>query len=560
MNKKFKRPLLGILGAVAAFGGVLSAAIPTQETIEPARAPEFAYRAADTAATDTTVEMKAFTATSGSLDAVVSYTTAKGGGTANPSISNGVIRLYQNGDGEAGGSISLSVEDGYLLKEIEIGSSMTTSIKYTIGDSTDYQPSTAISIAENGTYTLSGISNDADVTKVTFHCFGTDKNHRLYVNSLRVVYGSSIVAVEDEKATSLSLEMGDASGVLYQGKEFDSTGYLVKLTYTSESDPSYLREEILNPTDEKLTWNYDLSTVGFSSLSVTYTDGDLSLKSNSISVEVKEQVDMYSYAFKSGDIKENQDSLEANGITWNVCLDPTSPYIGIDSNKGLQFGSGNNPIDRLSLSSYFIGESGCTNVSSITVNASTASSGNARLQIFLNGQEKGSFALTTSAADYAIDNLSGYGVVEIRIVNSAEKAVYIKSIDIIATKSEEGKVLVPLASELANFDSCNLANSDFQTFKTENEATIEQYTSELESLMILDKASQNQSGDKDTYYSFMDKYNYCLAALPGGANYMGNSLLGETDGTMYALVASLAVMAAAGGLAFLFYKKRKEAR
>ena len=129
-----------------------------------------------------TVEMTTFSATSASMDSYISYTTAKGGGTSNPFISGGEIRLYQNSAGTGGGTITITAADGATLSSVSIGSSMKTSVAYTIGSSTT--KSTTASLAANGKYTV----NDINATSITFYCMGTTSSTRLYVNYLSVTY------------------------------------------------------------------------------------------------------------------------------------------------------------------------------------------------------------------------------------------------------------------------------------------------------------------------------------------------------------------------------------
>ena len=129
-----------------------------------------------------TVEMTTFSATSASMDSYISYTTAKGGGTSNPLLSGGEIRLYQNSAGTGGGTITITAANGATLSSVTIGSSMNTSVAYTIESSTT--KSTTASLAANGKYTV----NDINATSITFYCMGTTKNTRLYVNYLSVTY------------------------------------------------------------------------------------------------------------------------------------------------------------------------------------------------------------------------------------------------------------------------------------------------------------------------------------------------------------------------------------
>lgn len=135
-------------------------------------------------ATPITATMDTFTSTSSNNiagDYNVSYSCAKGGGTSNPAIKGGVIRLYQ---GNPGGNIKISAAAGYKIQSVTIGTDMKTSIRYDVDDSGTHLPDTAISLAAGETYTLS----DQNASSVTFHCYGSDKNNRLYVNYLSVTY------------------------------------------------------------------------------------------------------------------------------------------------------------------------------------------------------------------------------------------------------------------------------------------------------------------------------------------------------------------------------------
>ena len=128
----------------------------------------------------TTVTKSSFSATTGTIDSVISYTTAKGGGTSAPAVNSNQIRLYQNSSGQKGGSITIKAANGYTLTSVTIGSSMKTSVVYTIG-STD---SAKKDIAANGKLTV----NDINSNSITFHCMGTTSSTRLYVNYLSATY------------------------------------------------------------------------------------------------------------------------------------------------------------------------------------------------------------------------------------------------------------------------------------------------------------------------------------------------------------------------------------
>lgn len=136
----------------------------------------------------TTVEMSTFTETNSDNiggDANVSYATAKGGGTAAPAINNNQIRLYQNANGDGGGTITISAKEGYILQKVVIGSDMDTQIAYTKDAETTKSATEAL--AKGGKCTVDGLDNSS----ITFYCMGTTSKARLYVNYLSVTYSSA---------------------------------------------------------------------------------------------------------------------------------------------------------------------------------------------------------------------------------------------------------------------------------------------------------------------------------------------------------------------------------
>ena len=135
-----------------------------------------------------TATMTSFTSTASNNiggDTNVSYSCAKGGAATPPAVNNGVIRLYQIGNSEnEGGTITIKSADGCVLTSVTIGSSMATSIAYTINN--EVTKSTTTTLAENGKSTVN--LSDKSATSITFYCMGKDKKSRLYVNYLSATY------------------------------------------------------------------------------------------------------------------------------------------------------------------------------------------------------------------------------------------------------------------------------------------------------------------------------------------------------------------------------------
>ena len=150
----------------------------------------------------------------------------------------------------------------------------------------------------------------------------------------------------------------------------------------------------------------------------------------------------YSHTFKSTDSWSSQipQTVTLSSIEWT--LDGTCSnglYLGnIDGTKGKQFGSGSKPFSELSLSTT--GISGT--ITSITVNASTASGASATLSVTVGGTSFINRTLTTTATDYTGTG-SASGEVVISITQSTSKALYIKSISITFTPGGGTTVAAP---------------------------------------------------------------------------------------------------------------------
>ena len=143
----------------------------------------------------TTVTKTSFTSgeeTKASLDKVVSYTTAKGGGTSAPAINKRALRLYQPASGNTyGNSIKIAVVDGYSLVSVSITTSQATDYSYTLDKSSEYSAKT--SLKANATATVDGLSNKS----ITFYCMGSSSDNRLNISSIAVTYVSTATGSTD---------------------------------------------------------------------------------------------------------------------------------------------------------------------------------------------------------------------------------------------------------------------------------------------------------------------------------------------------------------------------
>ena len=148
-------------------------------------------------AAEKTATMTSFTnITSNNIggDTNVSYFCAKGNSSTAPAIYNDEIRLYQNSDGIGGGTITIKSVDGCVLTSVTIGSSMETSIAYTINSETTKSTTTSLVANDKSIVNLS----DKTATSITFYCMGTTSKTRLYVNYLSVTYSAKEKTLVEE--------------------------------------------------------------------------------------------------------------------------------------------------------------------------------------------------------------------------------------------------------------------------------------------------------------------------------------------------------------------------
>lgn len=84
------------------------------------------------------VELTSFKAVSADADDYISYVAEKGESATPPAVINGVIRVYQNG-----GLFTVNAKNGAKITEIVLGSSMATSVTYSV-DGADESAAQAI--------------------------------------------------------------------------------------------------------------------------------------------------------------------------------------------------------------------------------------------------------------------------------------------------------------------------------------------------------------------------------------------------------------------------------
>ena len=104
---------------------------------------------------------------------------------------------------------------------------------------------------------------------------------------LAILEGSTLVKPADAIPVSVSLEQIAGSGEVYEGSDIIKENYSVSVTYGGSTiNPDYSETVAIDSNDSRLTWNLNTEELGQQELTVTFKDGDLSVISNSLSIEV----------------------------------------------------------------------------------------------------------------------------------------------------------------------------------------------------------------------------------------------------------------------------------
>ena len=108
-----------------------------------------------------------------SLDSNIKATFAKGGGTSDPALNSGYVRLYQKNGGGDGGTMTIACPSGMTISKIEL--------TYGGNNQNFFKVDTGTLSADKKTW-------EGSASTVKFTVNGTNKNERAYVGSIKVTY------------------------------------------------------------------------------------------------------------------------------------------------------------------------------------------------------------------------------------------------------------------------------------------------------------------------------------------------------------------------------------
>ena len=281
----------------------------------------------------TTVEQTVFTAISSDNidgDKNVSFSCDKGGGTANPNINSNMIQLYQIDSKSKigyGNTITISIEKGYEINSVTIGTNKESSVAYTLDSETTLSATTKVNA--NKEFSVTKLSANS----ITFYCMGTAKANRFMVNKLSVTY--SATGSSNKTATSLSFPKAsfsfattdDLSSFTGQTATLSSEGTTLtgkSITYSKFGDNIFSSFDTANGTFV-LNGNAGTATVTatfagddtYASASAEYTLNVVDPNKTDVTFDFTDP-EKYGYSKpasnKSTDLS-NGDKLESNRVT-----------------------------------------------------------------------------------------------------------------------------------------------------------------------------------------------------------------------------------------------------
>ena len=208
-----------------------------------------------------------FSATSGTVDDLLSFTTAKNGGTTAPAYNsnNNDLRLYYSSNGN-GGSITITPAQGITFTGFVLTATTSPSVKYSVDGGT----ATSVSASNQNVYTVSGISVSSSLTIQNVNT----SNTQLRIKTISLSY-----TAPTKTLSSIALS-GTYPTTFYQGDAFSHEGMIVTATYDDDSHKDV--------TSDATFTGYNMLETGEQTVTVSYAENEVT-KTATYDITVSEQ-------------------------------------------------------------------------------------------------------------------------------------------------------------------------------------------------------------------------------------------------------------------------------
>lgn len=250
-----------------------------------------------TAASYLLSKLGTFTATNGTLNEDISYTSDRGHGTSGPKVENGNLKLYQaSSAGSYGGYITIKGGRGITLQQVTLWAVNATKVGYVKGEVNDEnEPTSGQNVAAGASYTKSNLN----CTEASFFCMSADQAERLLIDSIVVKYTKTAVALK-----SITLTVPEAVRRQRVNTEFTHEGVVVTAHYDDNSS-----EEV---TSQATFSAPDMTAAGEKTVTVSYTENGVT-KQATFTVEVYAPDYLFYESFNSCSGKGGNDGIWNNG-------------------------------------------------------------------------------------------------------------------------------------------------------------------------------------------------------------------------------------------------------
>ncbi len=263
-----------------------------------------------------------FTANKGTVNGILSFSSAKNNSGTEPAYnsSSNELRLYYNSGGN-GGSITITPADGITFTSATIVSSTSPTVKYSV----DGGSSTSIS-ASNYTYTISNISASSSLKIQN----GNTTNTQLRIKTILLTY-----TVEEQVILSSISISGNYPTTFAFGDTFSYGSMVVTATYSDKTTA--------NVTSKANFSGYNMQSAGTQTVTVSYTENQVTAtKTYTITVN-SPVITSITAQLKSSKTYYVGETITRNDITvtTNTGVDVTSSvnfadyqFVYSDSNSG----------------------------------------------------------------------------------------------------------------------------------------------------------------------------------------------------------------------------------
>lgn len=164
-----------------------------------------------------------FSATSGEVKGLLSYTTAKNAASSNPAINSNQLRLYYASSGN-GGSITITPAEGITFTSVVVTSTVNPAVAYSVDGGTA-KSINGVSNSGKFTYTISGISATSSLMIQNVN----ETNTQLRIQTIEITYTGSSSSKENSdlalsESTDLSFDLYNNSDAQVISYSTSSTG------------------------------------------------------------------------------------------------------------------------------------------------------------------------------------------------------------------------------------------------------------------------------------------------------------------------------------------------